>query len=359
MMIACLLFSMLTLLSFAELHVTASCKENSGNMGGTKKKKASNKGSQRQSVRSTVKDAAAIAASDARLERSQRHITEESTNATLARISAPSARVLEAVKNGGRPREADDDSSSGQSGGLPSRQDGFQTYGTTDPVARASEQRLTAPSQLNTVGMNATRDAAVNDSSIIMRQAMLPSRRHVGNVSTVVTTENTAFGGVPALATPVGRQPLAPPRPSETAAMIDATTEMLLEINNMSHKEIGESYRDVLVEEQVKTFTKTNLFHRLKFILKKEDLSQLKGPNDIGNYVMKHLHVTQDRAKWWLLYQGVVKKSLDIQRSNCNMAIKAVMIGTLEVKSMLVIVHVAMPYTPCFLFVVPSCHQVQ
>ena len=112
-------------------------------------------------------------------------------------------------------------------------------------------------------------------------------------------------------------------------SMIDETTAILLEINNMSEKEVGDTYRDVVVEEQVKQFCKNTLFHKLKFIVKKEDLSRLEKPHDIGNYVMKGLHVVDDssKARWWILYQGVVKKALDTQRSNANMAIKRVMIG--------------------------------
>ena len=116
---------------------------------------------------------------------------------------------------------------------------------------------------------------------------------------------------------------------ANNTSMIDETTAILLEINNMSEKEVGDTYRDVVVEEQVKQFCKNTLFHKLKFIVKKEDLSRLEKPHDIDNYVMKGLHVVDDssKARWWILYQGVVKKALDTQRSNANMAIKRVMIG--------------------------------
>ena len=64
-------------------------------------------------------------------------------------------------------------------------------------------------------------------------------------------------------------------------------------------------------------------------MINKSDLASLRNPYDIGNVVMNGLHITDDKvkARWWLLYQGVVKKTLDTQRSNCNMAIKTVMVG--------------------------------
>jgi len=99
----------------------------------------------------------------------------------------------------------------------------------------------------------------------------------------------------------------------------------------MTDKEVGELYRDIRVEEQVKLFCKKSLFHCLKFIASKAALSSLAMKDDIGNVVMRGLNVNDKtvQARWWLLYQGVVKKMLDTQRSNCNMAIKAVMLGKL------------------------------
>jgi hypothetical protein len=116
----------------------------------------------------------------------------------------------------------------------------------------------------------------------------------------------------------------------ESNEIVDATTDMLMEIKNMSDKEIGLVYRDVQVEEQVKQFCKKQLFHSLKFIVNKSDLSRLLNTHDIGNVVMKGLNVTDEtvKARWWLLYQQVVKRSLDTQRSNCNMAVKSVVIST-------------------------------
>jgi hypothetical protein len=118
-----------------------------------------------------------------------------------------------------------------------------------------------------------------------------------------------------------------------SAPAADSTTDMLLEIKNMTEKEIGMTYREVRVEEQVKRFCKAKLFHWLKFVVNKFDLGSLKSPHDIGNVVMKGLNVKQEevKARWWLLYQGVVKKALDTQRSNCNMAIKPVMISECDV----------------------------
>jgi hypothetical protein len=110
-------------------------------------------------------------------------------------------------------------------------------------------------------------------------------------------------------------------------ATVDETTGILLEIKNMTDKEIGVNFRDLRVEEQVRRFTKTKLFHWLKFIVVKSELGRLDGPHDIGNVVMRGLNVN-DKSKmprWWLLYQSVVKRALDTQRSNCNMAIKSVM----------------------------------
>ena len=114
-----------------------------------------------------------------------------------------------------------------------------------------------------------------------------------------------------------------------TMSAVDSTTDMLLEISNMTDKEIGRTYSCVRVEEQVKQFCKKTLFHLLKFVINKSDLANLRNPYDIGNVVMNGLHITDDKvkARWWLLYQGVVKKTLDTQRSNCNMAIKTVMVG--------------------------------
>ena len=118
----------------------------------------------------------------------------------------------------------------------------------------------------------------------------------------------------------------APP-PKNVVA--ETTANMLLEIQNMTDREIGLTYRDVRVEEQVKQYCKKTLFHKLKFIINSTDLGRLKHPHDIGNYVMRGLNVTDNsiKAKWWLLYQNVVKKSIDTQRSNCNMAVKSVVIS--------------------------------
>jgi hypothetical protein len=155
-----------------------------------------------------------------------------------------------------------------------------------------------------------------------------------GNLSGAAIASATTGGGAAAVL------PLAPTTttPSQQVAcqpiideeaMIGETTEMLLEINNMTEREMGDAYRNVVVETQVQQFCKNTLFHKMKFIVNKEELSSLKKAHDIGNYVMKKLHVLDDKSKprWWLLYQGVVKRSLDVQRSNCNMAVKAVMIG--------------------------------
>jgi len=111
-------------------------------------------------------------------------------------------------------------------------------------------------------------------------------------------------------------------------AAATSATELLLEMKNMSSKEIGQ-LRDVRVEEQVKHFCKTKLFHLLKFIVSSSEMNRLKGPGDIGNVVMKGLNVNDVtvQPRWWLLYQDVVKKALDTQRSNCNMAIKLVMVS--------------------------------
>ena len=64
--------------------------------------------------------------------------------------------------------------------------------------------------------------------------------------------------------------------------------------------------------------------------MNKSDLSRLSSPTDIGNVVMKGLNIVDGsvKARWWLLYQDVVRKTLDTQRSNCNMAIKPLIVGT-------------------------------
>jgi hypothetical protein len=112
-------------------------------------------------------------------------------------------------------------------------------------------------------------------------------------------------------------------------ATINATTGMLLSMRNMTEDEIGMSYRDIRIEEQVKQFCKSKLFHWLKFIASRSELGKLNGPHDIGNVVMNGLNITDEAMKprWWLLYQDVVRKALDTQRSNCNMSIKSVMVG--------------------------------
>jgi hypothetical protein len=111
-------------------------------------------------------------------------------------------------------------------------------------------------------------------------------------------------------------------------ATVDSTTNMLLDIRNMSEREIGTTFRCLRVEEQVKRYCKSKLFHWLKFIVDKFELGRLKNPHDIGNVVMMGLNVADEiKPRWWLLYQDVVKKSLDTQRSNCNMAIKSVMLS--------------------------------
>ena len=121
--------------------------------------------------------------------------------------------------------------------------------------------------------------------------------------------------------------------PDEVAgikAVVDSTTGLLLKIKNMTDKEIGLRFRDLRVEEQVKRYCKSKLFHWLKFIICKVELGRLDHTHDVGNVVMKGLHITDDSIKprWWLVYQDVVKRALDTQRSNCNMAVKSVMVGT-------------------------------
>ena len=124
--------------------------------------------------------------------------------------------------------------------------------------------------------------------------------------------------------------------PENSSKTVDATTEMLLKVRNMSDKEIGATYRDVRVEEQVKQYCKSKLFHWLKFIVNRTDLGRLSNDHDIGNVVMNKLNVKDKayRPRWWLLYQDVVRKAIDhTQRSNCNMAIKSVMIGKYKGRS--------------------------
>ena len=101
---------------------------------------------------------------------------------------------------------------------------------------------------------------------------------------------------------------------ASSAADVEKTTDMLLEIRNMSEKEITEVYRDVRGEEQVKQYCKKYLFHCLKFIVNKSDLSRLSSPTDIGNVVMKGLNIVDGsvKARWWLLYQDVVRKTIII-----------------------------------------------
>jgi hypothetical protein len=111
--------------------------------------------------------------------------------------------------------------------------------------------------------------------------------------------------------------------------IVDDTTRLLLEIKNMSEKEIGIRFREVREEEQVKNFCKNTLFHKVKFVVNKYELGSLSKTHDIGNFVMNGLNVTDESVKprFWLVYQDVAKRTLDTQRSNCNMAIKNVMIG--------------------------------
>jgi hypothetical protein len=71
------------------------------------------------------------------------------------------------------------------------------------------------------------------------------------------------------------------------------------------------------------------LFKKKKFIADQEELGSLREKNSIGNKVMDYMNI-MDQSKqysWWVLYQDVVKKALDQQRSNCNIAMKEVVVG--------------------------------
>jgi hypothetical protein len=157
----------------------------------------------------------------------------------------------------------------------------------------------------------------------------------VSNINETATIQSSKHGFL-RLGDARNTAPSATAIPSEqederlTSKKIDATTNILLQMKNMSDKEIGMNYRDVRDEEKVKQYCKTTLFHWLKFVGSGLELARLSEAHDIGNVVMRGLNVTDEALKprWWLLYQEVVKKALDTQRSNCNMAIKSVMIGT-------------------------------
>ena len=90
-----------------------------------------------------------------------------------------------------------------------------------------------------------------------------------------------------------------------------------------------EKNRERSVKSKVEKYTKNIVFKKIKFIADQEELGSLREKGAIGNIIMDYMNI-QDQSKrysWWMLYQDVVKCALDQQRSNCNIAIKEVVVG--------------------------------
>ena len=88
-----------------------------------------------------------------------------------------------------------------------------------------------------------------------------------------------------------------------------------------------EKNRERSVKSKVEKYTKNIVFKKIKFIADQEELGSLQEKGAIGNIIMDYMNI-QDQSKrysWWMLYQDVVK--WDQQRSNCNIAIKEVVVG--------------------------------
>ena len=90
-----------------------------------------------------------------------------------------------------------------------------------------------------------------------------------------------------------------------------------------------EKNRERSIKSKVKKYTKNIVFKKIKFIADQEELGSLREKGAIGNIIMDYMNI-QDQSKrysWWMLYQDIVKRALDQQRSNCNIAIKEVVVG--------------------------------
>jgi hypothetical protein len=87
--------------------------------------------------------------------------------------------------------------------------------------------------------------------------------------------------------------------------------------------------RDASVKSKVEKYAKNVMFKRIKFIRDQEELGSLRENGSIGNKIMDFMMIEERsrRYSWWVLYQDVVKKAMDQQRSNCNIAIKEVVVG--------------------------------
>jgi hypothetical protein len=102
----------------------------------------------------------------------------------------------------------------------------------------------------------------------------------------------------------------------------------VLAVTRGRDREIEKS-REVSITSKVERYTKTVVFRKIKFIADQEELGSLREKGSIGNIVMDYMsiHDRSIRYSWWVLYQDVVKKALDQQRSNCNIAIKEKVVG--------------------------------
>ena len=81
---------------------------------------------------------------------------------------------------------------------------------------------------------------------------------------------------------------------------------------------------------QVGRAARKKLFHLIKFVSSEYDLTRLDDPNSVGNVAMNMLNIKDnltEQTMFWELYKNVFKVQLDRQRSNCNMAIKNVVVG--------------------------------
>jgi hypothetical protein len=90
-----------------------------------------------------------------------------------------------------------------------------------------------------------------------------------------------------------------------------------------------EKQRDISIKSKVERYTKTVVFREIKFLADQEELGSLREKGSIGNIIMDYMsiEIQSERYSWWVLYQDVVKKALDQQRSNCNIAMKETVVG--------------------------------
>ena len=113
-----------------------------------------------------------------------------------------------------------------------------------------------------------------------------------------------------------------------------ATTLDLYAKTRLSKDKELELQRDSQMKQQVETYVRSTLFHKIKFISDQDDLGNLRYRTSTGHIVMDHFRVPKtllERHRWWILYQDVVKKALEQQRANCNTYLKEVVVGKYKI----------------------------